>query len=200
MTRKRAAWRGALLPLAGILAALALWALGVAALEARTPIARAFSPAASGRALLSLLAAGELWPHALASLKRVGLGIVLAVSAGVPAGLALGLSPTFRAAVTPLFQLLRMISPLSWMPLAVMALGIGDAPVVFLLVFAAIWPILLNTAAGVAALDVDWLRLAESLSATRREIVWQIVLPGVVTHVLHRLPAGHRHCLDRAGA
>jgi len=77
-----------------------------------------------------------------------------------------------------------MISPLSLMPLAVMVLGVGDAPVVFLLSFAAVWPVVINTAAGVAALDPHWLRLAESLSATRWEVVTRIVLPGIVAHVL----------------
>ncbi|KAF1022193.1 MAG: Bicarbonate transport system permease protein CmpB [Paracidovorax wautersii] len=173
-----------LLPWAGLLAALALWELGVAALASRTPIAHTFSPGASAAALQSLLAGGELWPHIAASLRRVLIGLLLALLIGVPAGLALGLSPTFRLAVTPLLQLLRMISPLSWMPLAVMALGIGDAPVIFLLVFAAVWPVLLNTAAGVAALDPHWLRLARSLSATRGETLRQVILPGVVAHVL----------------
>jgi NitT/TauT family transport system permease protein len=56
--------------------------------------------------------------------------------------------------------------------------------VIFLLSFAAVWPIMLNTAAGVAALDKSWLQLAHSLSATRLEVVWRIVLPGIVPHVL----------------
>src|SRR3546814_1249992 len=67
------------------------------------------------------------------------------------------------------FQFLHMISPLSWMPIAVMVFGIGDEPIYFLLTFAAIWPIILNTAAGVRQLDPKWLLLARSLSATRRE-------------------------------
>lgn len=60
----------------------------------------------------------------------------------------------------------------------------GDAPVIFLLAFAALWPILLNTAAGVAALDPDWMALARSLSATRRETIVRIVLPGITAHLL----------------
>ncbi|MCK9508707.1 MAG: ABC transporter permease, partial [Pigmentiphaga sp.] len=180
----RTSWMRALLPLSGLAMAVALWAVGILMLESRTPIANTFSPLASGKALLSLLGSGELWPHVVASLKRVLLGTLMAVLIGVPVGLALGLSRTFRESVTPLFQLLRMISPLSWMPLAVMMLGIGDAPVVFLLVFAAVWPILLNTSAGVAALDRNWMRLAHSLSATRAELITQVVLPGVIAHVL----------------
>jgi NitT/TauT family transport system permease protein len=91
---------------------------------------------------------------------------------------------TLEAAATPAFQFLRMISPLSWMPIAVMAFGIGDRPIYFLLAFSAVWPIMLNTAAGVRQLDPRWLQLALSLSATRWETLWSVVLPGVLGHVL----------------
>jgi NitT/TauT family transport system permease protein len=70
------------------------------------------------------------------------------------------------------------------MPVAVMVFGIGDQPIYFLLTFAAIWPIILNTAAGVRQLDPRWLLLAKSLSATRREILFRIILPGVLGHIL----------------
>lgn len=82
------------------------------------------------------------------------------------------------------FQFLRMISPLSWMPIAVMIWGVGDAPIYFLLSFAGIWPIALNTAAGVRALDPRWLMLARSFSATPAELLWRVVLPGILGHVL----------------
>jgi NitT/TauT family transport system permease protein len=70
-----------------------------------------------------------------------------------------------EAATTPAFQFLRMISPLSWMPVAVMVFREGDAPIYFLLAFAAIWPILLSTAAGLRQLDPQWLLLSRSLAA-----------------------------------
>jgi NitT/TauT family transport system permease protein len=63
-------------------------------------------------------------------------------------------------------------------------LGVGDAPVYFLLAFAAVWPILLNTAAGVARLDPNWLLLARSLSATRHETLLRVILPGIMADVL----------------
>jgi NitT/TauT family transport system permease protein len=163
---------------------LALWQLGVWAMAQRTPIAPAFGPWPAAQAGWGLVTGGELWSHALRSLQRLGLGLVIALAIGVPLGLAVGLSKAFAQATTPLFQFLRMVSPLSWMPLAVIALGVGDAPVVFLLSFAALWPIVLNTAAGVAALDPNWLLLGRSLSATRRELVGRIVLPGITEHVL----------------
>jgi NitT/TauT family transport system permease protein len=77
-----------------------------------------------------------------------------------------------------------MISPLSWMPIAVMVFGIGDRPIYFLLTFAALWPILLNTAEGVRRLQPSWLSLAASLSATRWETLRYVIFPGVMAHVL----------------
>jgi NitT/TauT family transport system permease protein len=173
-----------LLPLAGFALALVLWQVGVAALEAGTPIAAAFSPLNTGHALRELLLGRDIWLHVAVSLKRVGIALLCAVLAGVPLGLMVGMSKAFARAGTPLFQLLRMVSPLSWMPLAVMVLGVGDAPVYFLLAFAAVWPLMLSTSAGVAQLDPNWMLLARSLSATRREVVWRLVLPGITAHIL----------------
>jgi len=66
----------------------------------------------------------------------------------------------------------------------VMVLGVGDAPVYFLLAFAAVWPLMLSTAAGVAQLDPNWMLLGRSLSATRWEVIWRLVLPGITAHIL----------------
>jgi NitT/TauT family transport system permease protein len=81
-------------------------------------------------------------------------------------------------------QFLRMVSPLSWAPVAVVLFGIGTAPVVFLIAIAAIWPIALNTAAGIKSLNPDWMLLARSLGATRGEAIRTIVVPGIRGHVL----------------
>jgi len=171
-------------PVVGLALAVALWSLGARQLSDVEAIRSAFAPTAGFAALGRLLAEGALWEHILLSLQRIGISLLLALLIAVPLGVWVGLSPLFAKLTGTLFQFLRMVSPLSWMPLAVMALGVGEAPVVFLLTFAAVWPILLNTAAGVAALDRSWLQLAHSLSATRSEIVRHIVLPGIVTHVL----------------
>jgi len=173
-----------LLPAAGFALAVVLWSVGVSALEARTPIAAAFAPTNTAHALWDLVTGRDIWLHVALSLKRVGIGLSIAVAVGVPLGILVAMSSRFSQASTPLFQLLRMVSPLSWMPLAVMVLGVGDAPVYFLLAFAAVWPLLLNTVAGVAQLDPHWMLLARSLSATRLEIVWKVVLPGITAHIL----------------
>lgn len=171
-------------PVVGLALAVGLWSLGARQLSDVDAIRNAFAPTAGFAALGRLLAAGDLWEHIALSLQRIGISLLLALLIAVPLGIWVGLSPLFAKLTGTLFQFLRMVSPLSWMPLAVMALGVGEAPVVFLLTFAAVWPIMLNTAAGVAALDKSWLQLAHSLSATRSEIVLHIVLPGILTHVL----------------
>lgn len=174
----------AVLALAGFGVALALWQLGVTALEKQTPIAAAFAPLEAFRALVQLLDGTYIWHDIGLSLRRVAYGLLAAIAIGVPLGVLVGSSRRVAAALMPLFQLLRMVSPLSWMPLAVMTLGVGDAPVYFLLAFAAVWPILLNTATGVARLDPNWLLLARSLSATPLETVLRVVLPGITADIL----------------
>lgn len=171
-------------PAIGLGLAVLLWAWGARYLSDVDAIREAFGPAAGFSALWRLLATGELWTHMALSLQRIGLSLLIALLIGVPLGICIGLSQWFNKLTGALFQFLRMVSPLSWMPLAVMALGVGESPVVFLLSFAAVWPIMLNTATGVAALDKHWLQLAASLSATRWELVTCIVLPGIVRHVL----------------
>ncbi|MET0265030.1 MAG: ABC transporter permease [Duganella sp.] len=184
MTKQLARWPRIALALLGFGAALALWQAGVSALERQTPVAAAFAPLASLRALAQLLQGVHIWHDIALSLRRVTYGLAAATLIGVPLGVLVGSSRRAAAALMPLFQLLRMVSPLSWMPLAVMALGVGDAPVYFLLAFAAVWPILLNTATGVARLDPNWLLLARSLSATRAETVLRVVLPGITADIL----------------
>ncbi|WP_028605961.1 ABC transporter permease [Ottowia thiooxydans] len=173
-----------LLPLTGLTLILGLWWVGSLLLTARTPIAAAFAPWPSLQALAALLVGPDIWHHTLLSMERVGVGLMLAIAFGVPLGIATGMWRGFAQTTGLVFQFLRMISPLSWMPIAVMVLGVGDAPVYFLLAFAAVWPILLSTAAGVAQLDPNWLLLARSLSATGRETVWRVILPGVTAQIL----------------
>lgn len=169
--------------LAGLVALLGFWTLA-AWRVADDPLLGQFAPLPTLQTLLELLASSDLWQHVLLSLKRVFVGLGLALLAGVPTGLVVGSFQRVEWATTPAFQFLRMISPLSWMPLAVMLLGVGDAPIYFLLAFAAVWPIMLNTAAGVKALDPRWLQLTRSLSATRLETLRHVIVPGVLGHVL----------------
>lgn len=169
---------------AGVVALFAMWWLGTDVLAAPGSFARRFSFLNTMDAFFSLAASPTSALHILTSLQRIFVGLGLAILIGVPLGIAVGLSPTLEAATTPVFQFLRMVSPLSWMPVAVMVFGVGDKPIYFLLTFAAVWPIVLNTAAGVRQLDRRWMMLASSLAATRWETIRRVVAPGVVGHVL----------------
>jgi NitT/TauT family transport system permease protein len=175
---------GLLLGLTGLGSILLLWWALIHFLAAPGGLGERFSPLAAFASLRGLVTGSDLFLHVAVSLKRILVALGFALLIGVPVGLLVGLNRTFEAATSPAFQFLRMISPLSWMPIAVMVLGVGDTPIYFLLTFAAVWPILLNTAAGVRNLDPAWLQLSRSLAATRWETLLHIVIPGVLGHVL----------------
>ncbi|MBC2768474.1 ABC transporter permease [Pusillimonas minor] len=173
-----------LLSVAGLLVLIVLWGIGIEFLKRDIGMAELLSPADTLSSLYALVSDNQLTTHTLTSLKRVLVGLFFALLIGIPVGLAIGGSRMLENSTSSAFQFLRMISPLSWMPIAVMIFGIGDAPIYFLLSFAAVWPVILNTAAGVKQLDPKWLMLAKSLSATRSEVLLRIVIPGVLGHIL----------------
>lgn len=168
----------------GLLVLLACWWVLTVPFSDPVGMVRRFAPAPALATLYEMLSHAEIWLHMGVSLQRVFVGLGLALVLGVPLGLLLGASQWLNATLSPAFQFLRMVSPLSWMPIAVIAFGVGNQPVYFLLAFAAVWPIMLNTIAGVRALDPRWLQLSKSLAATRWETLRGIVLPGVVGHIL----------------
>lgn len=172
------------LTLGGLLVLALLWQLGVWQLQKTLPLARMLAPLPAVESLAELLASGEILADVFASLSRVLFSLGLALVVGIPVGLAVGFWQRFDAATSGAFQFLRMISPLSWMPIAVMIFGIGDSPVYFLLCMGAVWPVILNTAAGVRNLDPRWLTLAQSMSASRSELLLRVVLPGILGSVL----------------
>ncbi|WP_353672280.1 ABC transporter permease subunit [Synechocystis sp. LKSZ1] len=99
-------------------------------------------------------------------------------------GILLGLFKGIEKSTSVLFQFIRMIFPLFWMPIAVMVFGIGDAPIYFLLTIAAVWPIILNTSMGVVSVDRHWLLLSKSLCANALEALTQVIVPAIIAHIL----------------
>jgi NitT/TauT family transport system permease protein len=172
------------LPLAGLVIVLVLWWLATKVLVPPYAFLARFAPDRAFAALVRLLATGQLWPHLITSLRRVLVGLAISAALGIPLGLLVGTFPLFARMSGPVFQFIRMVSPLSWTPLAIILLGVGDAPVYFLIAVACIWPIALNTSAGVAALDPRWLTVGRSLGATRWELLRAIVWPGIRPSVL----------------
>jgi NitT/TauT family transport system permease protein len=182
--RLLAALRRAALPAAGVLVALAIWWACTSLLVPPGSFLARFSPDKAAVALARLLTTGQLWPHLLTSFRRVLVGLAISAAIGLPLGLAVGSLPLFARASGPVFQFVRMVSPLSWTPLAIILLGVGDRPVYFLIAIGCVWPIVLSTSAGVAALDRRWVLVGRSLGATRVEVLRTIVWPGIRPNVL----------------
>ena len=171
----------------GVLAVgLAWWAL-TAVGGAGSPMLAALDPLGVPAALASLLSTGVLVQDLVTSTLRLLLGMGIAAAVGIPAGVLIGLHrPTRWASALPV-QFVRMISPLSWAPVAVALLGVGSAPVVFLVAAAAIWPILLGTASAVAAIDPRYVAVAHTLGANRREMLRTVLVPSVRPAVLQSI-------------
>jgi NitT/TauT family transport system permease protein len=176
--------RRSLAGLAGLASVIFIWWLAITLFSEPNSLAAQFSPTRAAATLPSLIADDRLFVHIATSLRRIAIGLAWALLLGVPLGFLLGRVRALDTALSPTLQFLRMISPLSWMPIAVMSLGVGDHAVYFLLAFAAIWPLVMSTAAGVAQIDRRWVQLGESLAATRGEMLWHVYVPGIAAHVL----------------
>lgn len=163
----------------GLIVTLAVWWAFTHAAAGANSMMAAFQPERLPGAIASLAERGVVLQDAATSLWRLLCGLAIAVAVGFPLGLLIGSAPRFRWASTPPVQFLRMVSPLSWAPVAVALFGVGHAPVIFLVAIAAVWPVALNTASGVAALDPLHVRVARTLGATRPEILRTVVLPSI---------------------
>ena len=168
----------------GLLLALGVWWLAISLLTEPGTIQARLAPGDALSTLWRLLVEGELTEHVLASTRRIITGLLLAAAVGIPLGLLLGSSQRAARSSGGVLGILRNISPLAWTPIAIIFLGVGDAPVVFLIAIGATWPIMMNTQAGVANLDATWLRVSQSLGATRLETLRHVTWPGVRPNVL----------------
>ena len=166
-------------PVAAVALAIGLWWLATSVLSAPHSLLRQAAPQRVAPAIVDLFSRGVLLPDIGISMWRLVIGLAVAVVIGIPAGLLLGLSATAERATAPIVQFVRMISPLSWAPIAVAVFGIGNEPVIFLIAVAAVWPVLINTVAGVRAVDSGYLDVARSFHATRWELVTAVVLPAI---------------------
>lgn len=175
-----------LLPVAGTAVVVALWAVGgwlIAANPATANFA-GFAPGPTVTRLVAMLAGGDLLDSIGPSLARVGKGLALACAIGVPVGVAIGRSDALRAATHIPFQFLRMVSPLAWMPIAVLAFPTWDGAIVFLIAAASVWPVTFATANGLRKVDPAWFKVARNLGAGPVHMVAVIILPAIAQDVL----------------
>jgi len=131
-----------------------------------------------------------LWQHLAASLTRILIALAAATLIGIPVGIAMGLSPTVRGIFDPLIELYRPIPPLAYLPLMVIWFGIGETSKILLIYLAIFAPVAMSALAGVKSVQQVRLRAAQSLGASRAQILWFVILPGALPEILTGLRIG----------
>lgn len=184
--------RTPLLRVAGIALFLAAWQAATSLELLGSVFGPAFGPQAGGRALLVMARSGVLLEQAEASLGRFGLGLLIAVVIGGPLGFLIGYFRSLEALTTVVFQMLRMTSPLALVPIALVAFGVGSRPVVFLVAYAALWPVVLSTAHGVSRVSPTWKRMVRAFGARDRSVLAKVIVPAALPELVQgiRLAVG----------
>ena len=118
------------------------------------------------------------------SLARVGLGFFLACIVAIPLGFLIGMSPLMRRALDPFIQVLKPISPLAWMPLALYTIKDSSASGIFVIFICSVWPMLINTAFGVSAVKREWLNVAKTLEVNPIRKAFLVILPAAAPTIL----------------
>jgi nitrate/nitrite transport system permease protein len=132
---------------------------------------------------------GMFW-HIAASLKRVALGFSLAAAVGVALGVLIGQSTLAYRGLDPIFQVLRTVPPLAWLPLSLAAFQQADPSAIFVIFITAIWPIILNTAVGIREIPQDYVNVARVLRLSPAEYFFKIMLPATVPYMFTGLKIG----------
>ena len=162
--------------------ALLVAAWWISVVVTKTPIFP--TPLAVITATVELLRDGTLWEHIGASLFRVAAGFLLAVLVAVPLGLWMGwVNGAFRT-FNPIVQLLRPISPIAWIPIAILWFGVGDASPIFLIFLSAVFPLVVQTVTGVHTIERQYLRAAENFGVSRRKLFLRVVIPAALPQII----------------
>lgn len=125
----------------------------------------------------------EYYLHIWVSTRRIAIAFFLATMIGVPLGLFLGWSPRFKQYVFPVFELLRPVPPLAWVPLAIVMFRGSETPVIFLTFLASFYATALNTMLGVESIDVSYIRAATCLGAKRWQVFRHVIIPGALPFI-----------------
>ncbi len=134
-----------------------------------------------------LIVDGSLLKHTVASLFRVTVGFYLAIITGIPLGIFLGRNQLASQLLNPIINFLRPISPLAWIPLAMLWFGIGDKPAVFLIFLSSFFPIVVATAVAVSSIDTTYFYVAANFNFNRYEVLSKIVIPAIIPSIITAL-------------
>ena len=127
---------------------------------------------------------GTLWQHIGASLFRVGIGFGLAFLVAVPLGLWIGWVGGAYRTLNPIFQMLRPISPIAWIPIAILWFGVGDLSPIFLIFISSVFPMMVQTTSGVHTIDRRYLRAAANFGVSRWVLFSRVVIPAVLPEII----------------
>lgn len=143
-----------------------------------------------GGGRLAWALSGELIVDSLGSLYRVVAGFLVGAGLALPLGLAMGANRVVHAWFNPLFQLLRPVPPIAYIPLSILWFGLGNPPAIFLIALGAFFPVLMNTIAGVRQVDGIYLRAARNLGARGPTLFLRVILPAAVPYILTGMRIG----------
>lgn len=178
-----------LLPVVGTLAFLIIWQIFSSSGFTRLPGPLSLWTDDRTRELLLYpfydlggLDKGLFW-QTLASLGRVAKGYTAAAVVGISVGVLVGGNQLLNKALDPLFQFLRMVAPLAWVPIALVALQQNQPAAIFVIFITAVWPILINTAEGVRQIPTDYQNVAKVLQLSRKDYYLNIVFPAALPYI-----------------
>jgi NitT/TauT family transport system permease protein len=133
---------------------------------------------------LELARDGTLSAHVGASLFRVGTGFLLAVTVAIPLGLWMGWVRGAFITLNPIFQMLRPISPIAWIPIAILWYGVGDVSPIFLIFISSVFPMIVQTTVGVHTIERRYLRAAANFGVSRRTLFRKVVIPAALPQII----------------
>jgi nitrate/nitrite transport system permease protein len=125
---------------------------------------------------------GLFW-QLFSSLQRVAIGYTLAAAIGITVGITIGTTPLLYSALDPIFQVLRTIPPLAWLPIALAAFQQANPSAIFVIFVTAVWPIVINTAVGVQQIPQDYNNVAKVLRLSRPKYFFKVLLPATVPYI-----------------
>jgi NitT/TauT family transport system permease protein len=145
------------------------------------------SPSQVFLSMIELIGNGAIFKHTVASLFRVTAGFYLSALLGIPIGIILGRSQTLAMLFNPIIHFLRPISPLAWIPLAMLWFGIGDQPAIFLIFLSSFFPIVVSTAVAVQSINPTYFHVAANFDFSRTEVIAKIVIPAIIPDIITAL-------------
>lgn len=171
-----------LLPVLAILCLLGLWSWATAQNPRLVP-----SPAATLERMIQLFTKPinryNLIGHVAVSLRRILIALAFALSIGLFVGVLIGWSDTAKATIGTLFELVRPIPPIAWLPLVIMGFGLGEAPKILIIFIATVMPVVINTSTGIRLVDPLYLEVGKSFRASHRQLLWEVSIPAALPSI-----------------